>query len=230
LDGDGLEKIIYQRSMSQGTFDDNGLDVANYLWNTIPYETTYAKSNGGQVIYRLKHHSNLSFMPYVLYQFRNSEALNVGQPAWNNGSVCSTFFAYAQYLAGKGVVTAATYNHTKTVAAGDALYASIENKCNTDTDFLTDAGAAITCFEGICDDAARQSRNCMSRGVCDSDDNQYWDAVKNDASAVSVSISPDRLGGWGGHPYSGSGVSVWAEDPGTEVLWNSGGSVYGCWY
>ncbi|MGC4069436.1 MAG: hypothetical protein QM784_33250 [Polyangiaceae bacterium] len=149
LDGDGIEQIHFQRSMRQGVYDDSGLAIANYLWSSLPYQTTYSKSNGGETIYRLKHHQNLAFMPYVLYQYRNSERFNEGIAAWNNGSVCSTLFAYAQFLAGKGIVTTATYSHTKTVAAGNALYDSIEDRCNTDTDFVTDAGAAITCFEGI---------------------------------------------------------------------------------
>jgi hypothetical protein len=40
------------------------------------------------------------------------------------------------------------------------------------------------------------------------------------------SISPDRLGGWSGHPTS---TSLWAVSPAYNVQWNAPGAVYGCW-
>ena len=88
----------------------------------------------------------------------------------------------------------------------------------------------IATRQGICDDAARQVRNCMSAGRCDTDSSSVWSSVANDGTTVARSISPDRLGGWSGHPYTGAGVSVWAYDTSNTVQWNSGGSVYGCWF
>jgi hypothetical protein len=61
--------------------------------------------------------------------------------------------------------------------------------------------------------------------------------VRDDPSSTATSISPDRLGGWSGHPWQGhidgtegSGVSVWAADNEQTVQWSSPGNGYGCWF
>lgn len=50
-----------------------------------------------------------------------------------------------------------------------------------------------------------------------------WQTTANTATATSV--SPDRVVGRG---HSGGGP--WAGKAENPVLWNSGGSVYGCWF
>jgi hypothetical protein len=48
--------------------------------------------------------------------------------------------------------------------------------------------------------------------------------------AITRSISPDNIGGWNGWPYGGTNQSAWGRDGSQTVTWNSGGSVYGCWF
>jgi hypothetical protein len=230
LDGEQAESVIYQRSTTGGEYDDRGAEVTEFLWAEIPYGTVSSRQDSSQRFYRLRHHDTQSFFNYVLYQYRNEEQLYLGEPAWNSGSVCSTFLAYAHRMAGNGDVLPKTYSHEQIVAAGNALYASVDEHCNSNTGWLLDVASTVSCFEGICDDAARQTRNCMASGVCDSDDSKYWSRVVSDPTSVAVSTSPDRLGGWSGNPTSGDGVSVWAGDVGANVQFNSGGDVYGCWF
>jgi hypothetical protein len=230
LDGENLQHIIYQRSTNLGEFDGRGGEVTQFLWAELPYSSVASRQDSTQQFRRLQHHQTQHFFNYVLYQYRNQDNLNLGEPAWNDGSVCSTFLSYAHHMAGNGDVLPKTYSHEEIVAAGDALYGAVDERCNSDTGWLLDVASTVSCFEGICDDAARQTRNCMASGVCDSDDSKYWSQITKDPNAVAVSTSPDRLGGWSGNPYSGDGVSVWAADIGAEVQWSSGGDVYGCWF
>jgi hypothetical protein len=227
---EAAESVIYQRSADASGYTEHGVQIGNFLLSELPSTAVASRLDAGHTLHRLQHHESKSFFQYVLYQYRDLQSLNAGDEAWNSGSVCSTFLAYAHHVAGKGTLAAHTYSHEQTVAAGDALYARVEDKCNTDTSFLLDAGMAISCFEGICDDAGRQIRNCMSRGVCNSDSNAYWHEVVSDPQAVAVSISPDRLGGWSGHHWEGDAASVWAYDGGSEVQWNAAGDTYGCWF
>lgn len=57
-------------------------------------------------------------------------------------------------------------------------------------------------------------------------DRRIWEGIRDDRSATAVSISPDRIGGWSGHPV---GTTTWSFDVNQPVFWNSGGNVYGCW-
>ncbi|MGZ3424099.1 MAG: hypothetical protein ACXVEE_39930 [Polyangiales bacterium] len=223
----GAEFLGFQRSRDgNGLPDARGEQVAGWLWNSMPYTWTASQKNSSYGFYRL-YGSNGALLNYVLYQYRDLGSVNTGGVGWNNGMVCSTLVAYAQNKAGLGTVASYTYDHTKLVNAGGSLYNSVEDECNQGLGFWGGIGAAITCFEGICDDAARQVRNCMVSGVCDSDSSSYWDNVRNNTATVAVSISPDRMGGWSGHGGSGS---VWANSTNETVQWNSGGNLYGCWF
>lgn len=230
LDGEEVDSVIYQQSATAGEYDARGAEVTAFLWAEIPYTVVGSRQDSSQTFYRLRHHQTQNFFNYVLYQYRNEEDLYLGAPAWNSGSVCSTFLAYAHHMAGNGDVLPKTYTHPQIVAAGNALYDSVDERCNSDTGWLLDVASTVSCLEGICDDAARQTRNCMASGVCDSDDAKYWSRIVNDPTSVAVSTSPDRLGGWSGNPTSGDGVSIWASDVGADVQWNSGGDLYGCWF
>ncbi|WP_225413879.1 hypothetical protein [Stigmatella hybrida] len=227
--GGGLEYIAYQRSRSSAGYDTKGETITNWILNSMPTEATQSKKDGGQSILRIKGDNGYP-LNYTLYQYRDLEGVNTGTAGWNNGMVCSTMIAYAQFRAGFGAVSAYTYDHATLVSAGNALYNAVETECNTGLGFWTDIGSKATCFEGICDDAARQVRNCMAAGNCGTDDGNVWSSIANNPNTVSRSISPDRLGGWSGHPYSGTGASVWSYDTSNTVQWNSGGNVYGCWF
>jgi hypothetical protein len=236
--GSSVEHIGYQRSCNSAQCpSDDGSDIANWLWNSSPYEWATSRADGNQGLYRLLVGTPPRATNYSLFQYRLIEGVNFGSVAWNNGAVCSTFLAYAQYMADKRAVTAYTYPHDAVVNAMNGLMGAVENECREGIGFWKNIAVNVTCFENICDDAARQVANCMSVGRCDTDDDDpgnTFAGVRDNPTSTATSISPDRLGGWSGHPWEGylegSGVSVWAADTEQAVQWNSGGNVYGCWY
>jgi hypothetical protein len=225
--GGHMESISFQRTRDgNGMPDSRGANIANWVWNQMPYTWTTSQKDGSQGFYRL-YGSNGALLNYVLYQYRDSGSVSDGGTGWNNGMVCSTLAAYAVNRAGYGTIQPYVYDHSKLVNAGNSLYNSVQDECSNGLGFWGGVGAAITCFESICDDAARQVRNCMSTGVCDSDSSTYWSNVANNSATVARSISPDRMGGYSGHGNSGS---PWANAPTETIQWNSGGNVYGCWF
>jgi hypothetical protein len=236
--GGAVEHIGYQRSCNSAECPNaDGSDIASWVWNSSPYEWAVSRQDASEGLYRLLMGSPPQATNYSLFQYRSIEGVNFGGAAWNNGTVCSTFLAYAQYMADKRAVTAHTYPHDKVVSAMDGLMGAVESECRAGIGFWKNIAVNLTCFENICDDAARQVANCMSVGRCDTDDDgsgNTFASVRNDSSSTATSISPDRLGGWSGHPWEGyldgSGASVWAADVEQAVQWNSAGNVYGCWY
>ncbi|MDY7231466.1 hypothetical protein [Hyalangium rubrum] len=227
--GGALQYLAYQRSRSTAGYDTKGEAVSNWLLNSMPTVAATSKQDGGQSFRRYLG-PNGAPLNYTLYQYRDLETVHIGGAGWNNGMVCSTMIAHAQYKAGFGAVEPKIYGHSTLVTAGNSLYSSVENECNSGLGFWGGVGSSISCFENICDDAGRQVRNCMSAGRCDTDSGTVWNNIANDGNTVARSISPDRLGGWSGHPYTGPGVSVWAYDSSNTIQWNSGGNVYGCWF
>jgi hypothetical protein len=236
--GSSVEYIGYQRSCNSAQCpNEDGSDIASWLWNSIPYEWAVSRQDASQGIYRLLVGTPPRASNYSLFQYRAIENVNFGGVAWNDGTVCSTFLAYAQYMADKRAVLAHTYPHETIVSAMDGLMGAVESECHAGIGFWKGIAVNLTCFESICDDAARQVGNCMAVGRCDTDDDDSantFAGVRNDPAATATSISPDRLGGWSGHPWDGyldgSGVSVWAAGTEQAVQWNSAGNVYGCWY
>ena len=224
-----LVYIAYQRSRTSAGYDTNGESITNWVLSSMPTVLVTSRQDSGQTLRRL-YGPNGALLNYVLYQYRDIQTVNTGGVGWNNGMVCSTLISHAQYRAGFGAVDAYTYSHSQLQTAGNALYNSVQDACSNGLGFWGGLGSTITCFEGICDDAARQVRNCMASGRCDTDDGSIWSSVYNNSATVARSISPDRLGGWSGHPYTGTGVSVWAYDTSNSLQWNSGGSSYGCWF
>lgn len=236
----------YQRTAT----NNQGLDTANWLWNTAYYAAVSSRQDGGASFYRVGFTGVTPYTQYSLYQYRDYQGINAGTVPWNYGNVCSTELAYAQQQAGKGTVNNTRYGegtnnypHARVVAGLNALYNSVENQCSTSTGFWTDFGAAITCFEGICDDAARQVTNCFADGInghCYNDSNRWsqvrdnaWPGGPVDASGYSTarSISPDNVGGWSGWGYgTAAPYSVWSWDGSQQVYWNSAGAVYGCFF
>ncbi len=227
--GGNLQHLGYQRSRTSAGYDTKGESVSTWLLNSMPTVATTSKQNSGQSFLRYKG-VNGAVLNYVLYQYRDLENVHTGGTSWNNGMVCSTLLAHAQYRAGFGAVEPKVYSHSQLQTAGNELYESVKDECNSGLGFWSSIGSTITCFENICDDAGRQVRNCMAAGQCNTDSSSVWNNISNDSSTVARSISPDRLGGWSGHPWSGAGVSVWAYDSSNTIQWNSGGNVYGCWF
>lgn len=225
--GQGQDAIHFQKSRNSSGFNGKGAEVANFMWGGMRYWWVTSKKDGGQGFYRVGG-LNPDFpnpLNYSLYQYRDHWNTNVGWIGHNNGMVCSTMIAYAQYMKGWGEAPEKTYGHDLLVSAGNALYNAVDGEC--------DAGilATIACFEDVCDDAARQVRNCMAANACESDDSAHWNNVANNAGAVAVSVSPDKLGGWSGnHWTTEGGSSLWAYDGQNSLAWNQGGSSYSCWF
>lgn len=239
----GYMYLRYQLA-SSGTNLTRAQNTANWLWSYSDYKWVTSKQDSGQGMWRvgIKSSSGTWYeQPYVLYQYKDLQNRNFGwqwTPVYN-GAVCSTTLAWAFYKAlayygddTSAYISAYTYDHATIVNAGNALYNGVKDACDDGLGFWGGLGASITCFESICDDAGRQVRNCMANaGCCDTDDNSCgWNPLANDSSATATSVSPDRLGGWSGHPYTGPNVGPWAPYGTSAVNWNSGGSVYGCWF
>jgi hypothetical protein len=199
--------------------------IANWVWYSMPYDVgaantgMYFPKRGGARV------------PYSLFQYRNIEGTNVGGGAWNNGMVCSTFLSYAHAVAGFGTLPAYTYSHSQISNAANALWSSVYSDCSEYNGFWGSALLTVACpFFDVCGNAADQVVDCMATHNCRSSDDTYWKGVTNDPLAVATSISPDRIGGWGVHPWGTQpGASTWSADYNHDVQWNSGGNVYGCW-
>jgi hypothetical protein len=201
--------------------------IADWVWFSMPYDSE--TRNGAPIWFPKRGDARV---PYTLFQYRTIEDTNVGGGAWNNGMVCSTFLSYAHAAANQGVIPAHTYSHQQIVSAIDGLHSGVYNECAAHNGFWGSALATVTClFDNVCANAADQVVNCMATHNCNSSDDAYWKGVRNDPLAVASSISPDRIGGWGIHPWgSAPGASTWSADYSHQVQWNSGGNVYGCWY
>lgn len=229
LYGNGApEAIWYQNGNGDGA--NRGASVANYLWSTVAYQSVTARDNSGFSLYQLKLGGSVT--NYSLYQYRNVEGRGSGGGAWNNGIVCSSLLAWAQATSGSAWgVNPSTYSHAQVSSAISGLWNGVNNDCHSSMGFWSHVGTTFACFDSdLCDEAADQVTNCMSAGVCNTGNNNYWKNVNNDGSTVAVAISPDLLGGWSGHPYGSAAPNpVWSYDNKQTVQWNSGGNVYGCW-
>jgi len=250
LNGAAVNFFYYQRSMDPNyNVDTRGASVANWLWNSSNYAWV---GTGG--FYRVGFTGVTPYAQYSFYQYRDYQNINNGSVPWNYGDVCSTTMAYAQQQSGMGVVNNTrshnqvagvvnSYDHTYVVAGLNALYNAVKQDCDDGSDLLHDIGAALTCWEDICDDAARQVANCFSDGIHGHcyDDSDTWKGIRDnrwpsgpvDGNGYSItkSVSPDNIGGWGGWGWGSTpGASVWSRDGNQGVAWNSGGSVYGCFF
>jgi hypothetical protein len=224
------EFIYYQGGNGDGT--NKGGQIADWAWNTAPYVSNSAQGDGSQTIYRLLDSSG-NAMNYVLYQFRNDENARTGGSNWSSGIICSTLLAtlQAKTLGANAYVNNWTYSHGQLNTGVNSLYNSVYSQCSNKMGFWNAAGAAITCLDpDLCDEAADEVSNCMAGGNCGSSDHSYWTGIANTSSTTATTMSPDHIGGWSGHPYTGAGVSVWAYDNSNNVTWSSSGNVYGCWY
>ena len=248
--------IYYQRSLnSAGAVDSRGATVTNWLWSNSNYAWVTSRQDGARGFYRIGFTGVTPNSSYSLYQYRDYQNINTGNVPWNYGAVCSTILAYAQQQSGQGVVDNTrshhfvagvpnSYDHSYVVSGLDALYNAVYQDCSDSNGFLESVGAFFTCTgeSDICDDAARQVSNCFADGIngsCYNDGNRFsvvrnnqWPGGPVDANgyAISKSVSPDNLGGWGGWGYGTPTASVWSRDGNNTVTWNSPGSTYNCFF
>jgi hypothetical protein len=181
--------------------------------------------------------SNFHPIEYSFFNYLDVQGRPYSERTLDHGSECASFLASVYRLDAGDYVEPATYSHAQTVAAGNSLYNSVYNECRSGLGDWGNIGAAVTCafpfFDlDICDDAARQVRNCfIDPNQCNSSSSSPWNNLVNNAGVMARSISPDRLVGSGGHfPPGSTHTGPWARQPETAVQWNSGGNVYGCWF
>ena len=158
---------------------------------------------------------------YGFYQYQNSRAVTTGDDMSSLGwsQQCSTLVAWALSEATGRTIATKYYSNAVVYPATGTLHSAVSNEC--------DDGAGW--FGGLfvnCDDIADQIVNCFTAeyygdlGKCDDDHSSTWQSFRNSATASSV--SPDRVNHGGGGPWDGGAQN--------SVYWNSGGSVYGCFF
>jgi hypothetical protein len=174
---------------------------------------------------------------YSFFNYLNTQGRPFSEWTTEHGSQCSSFIAQLYRLEAGDYIDPATYSHAQVVAAGNALYSAVYSECKSGLGDWGNIGAAVTCafpyFDlDICDDAARQVRNCfINPGYCNSSSSSPWSSLAGNQSVLAWSVSPDRLVGVGAHNPSGRAhTGPWAGNAEVAVQWNSGGNVYGCWY
>jgi hypothetical protein len=235
----GVSAFFYQNGNGDG--QNRGALIARWLWSSAPYE---GFCHGSDCFYRV------GFVgapdgrsSYSLYQYRDMERINTGNIPSIQGDVCSTYLAYAQYMAGQGSIDNNNrYDHSVVVNALGSLWSAVNDDCESAVGFWKNHFGGLSCTHttrsfpfisvdlNLCDNAADQVVNCFATGVCDTADNSHWLGVRNDSASTATSISPDALGGWSGHASGAAApYPVWSYDGNNSVYWNSPGSVYGCW-
>ena len=168
--------------------------------------------------------------PYSLYQFKNIEGTHYAGPSLRNGSISSTFCAYAYGLAGTPM-TPYNYYHSDLRVALDELRAftfeSCARECGDDLACSIFRDYCQATAQGDpCNHAADLVANCTATGTYDSSDPYIWLAIYNDSNERALTISPDRLAGLSDrhtdHPTS------WSYDFPHVTQWNTAGVSYGC--
>jgi len=172
-------------------------------------------------------------LEYSNFQYHDVEQRHrAGAQVRNNGVECASLIALLYNRDSGDVIAPHTYAHDDMIAGAVALYNDIEDKCADGLGTFGRIATGVACFENICDDAARQARNCfIDPSHCDSDSEGPWRKLLHDPSATATTISPDKIVGASGHAGRGQpGAGPWSGQPELPLTWNSGGNVYGCWF
>ncbi len=215
---------IYIRHQSGST---GGVAAADWSWYNSNYD--WVAPEQGSYWYYLIRTAAGDQQYYVFYQYIDAQGRNAGgDNTRSHGAHCSLAQAYFAVKAGWQPVSTHTYTAAEVDVAGNALYHAIEDSCNDSLGWFMGGLASVTCFEGICDDAARQMRACFAGDWgCDTDSNTAWNNL-----GTATTLSPDDLLGWYGHdwgtdkPYTGP----YTPYNYANTAWNSAGSICGCWF
>ena len=228
LDEPGAEFVYFQEGDPDGSNPGNVLQ--NYLWSDAPARETTSQRDRGQTLWLFLNTAQTSRLNYSLYQFRDIEGVYLGEDAWNDGVVCSTFLARTQALTGVNVQEPFSYSNEVIRRAAQQLHASVEQECKSSIGFWGKIEVTLSCpLTNVCQRAANQVVNCMTTGECGNTDDD-WKRVIADPNNGATSISPDCLGGWNGCARAPEpGASIWSYDDSHLVQWNADGTQYGCW-
>ena len=225
--------------------------AADWLWWNAPYDTV--PTSNGNIYYSLN--SPAGHLPYGFHQYMDGGDRVAGgesQDRTHEGIVCSQVpaYAYKHYVdtsqpvisGGPQVITPHTYSQGETANAGNSLWWSVYNDCRGQNGgFWTGIGNAliglttdINILDTTCNHAAWQVLNCFflgedpNGGGCKSIASSPWNAYQADGNRMGAqSVSPDEaMGLIAGRPKTGP----WAWLTQSQLLWNGGGSTYGCYY
>jgi len=173
-------------------------------------------------------------LEYSMFQYHDIEGRQLGAGnVTNNGVQCASLPAALYHQQSGDSIAPHAYGHATSMAAISAIYWNVVESCQDGLGMWRNIGSAFSCAEvSICDDAARQVRNCfIDPRYCDTDSDQPWTAVQADPAAQAMTISPDVLLGTSGHPGAPhANVGPWAGQADAPLTWSSGGNVYGCWF
>jgi hypothetical protein len=227
-DGPGPEFVYYQQGDPDGS--NPGNTVQSFLWSDAPAEEVSSQGDSGQTLWLFQNTAQTSRMNYSLYQFRDLERVNLGEDAWNDGVVCSTFLAWSQARSGVNIEQPISYPNEVIARAARQLHDSVQSECSSAIGFWGKIEATLTCpLSDVCSRAANQVVNCMTSGDC-GNTGDGWKRIISDPSTGATSISPDCVGGWNACPRSPApGASIWSYDDNHLVQWNADGTQYGCW-
>jgi hypothetical protein len=227
LDGPSPEFVYYQLGDPDGT--NPGERVQSYLWSEAPAIEVTSRADRGQTLWLFENSAQTGPTHYSLYQFRDLEGVHLGEDAWNDGVVCSTFLASSQARAGVNVQEPLSYPNEVIARAAHQLHGSVVSECRSSIGFWGRIAATFSCpFTDVCERAANQVANCMTQGDCGNTDDD-WRQVVRDVNNGAISISPDCVGGWNECAQAQPGSSIWSYDDNRLVQWNAEGAQYGCW-
>jgi hypothetical protein len=232
--------------------------AADWLWFSAPYTAVSAGNNGDTFFYSLgapQASGVFTHLPYSFGQYMYGLNRIGGSDVQNNldgsGIMCSEVpvWAYRHFLtashpnidANSSVVDGHAYTIDQTIAAGNALWQSVYDDCNgQSTGFFANIGLSILNATGFnlkaftCRNAAWQVLNCFLSGPgasgCADTTSTGWDQFKAHARLGAVSVSPDEALGLFTATADRPKQGPWAHFAESQLLWNGGGSTYGCFY
>lgn len=227
----------------------DGARTADWLWGTgssyMPscnsvssgpcWTGATSEQNSGQSFYLIARKgyngdSNVYRHGYGFYQYQDSKSVTTGDDtsAIGWGQHCSTLVAWGLAKATGKTISTKTYSNSVVNPATQTLHNSISADCSDTAGWL--GGIFVNC-----DDIADQVTNCFTAqnandlGRCDDDHESTWQNWRSTGTARS--ISPDRAVGRAmTNGTSNNGGGPWAGKPANSLQWNSGGSVYGCFF
>ena len=233
-----LAYLKYQRSKWYGQqYDSNGEQIADHAWYDVPYSVAVSERDPAAFFYRLHLGGTTKPTHYGLYNLRTVGGQFVGGFLPGGGTACSTLLSFLQAVAPVTPPNGIThhyiwphnYGHSKTINSASDVYWYLNDLIDRESPWYVSLPFACSRNVQPKDTGAHQVVMCILFDRCD-DGNWMNTSYRSDPSVTATTISPDRLGGWSGHPFKGGGVSVWASDGDHLVQWNNGGSTYGCWF
>jgi hypothetical protein len=234
--------------------------AADWLWFNAPYTTVSAGNHGDTYFYSLgapQASGVFTHLPYSFNQYMFGLNRIAGSDfqdyrSGTTGIMCSEVpaWAYAHFLTtsqpnidSDWSIGGHAYTIDQTIAAGDALWQSVYDDCEGQgSGFFAGLGLSISkavtggfsLKDYTCRNAAYQVLNCFVAGPgasgCDDTGTGVWDQYKANPQIGAASVSPDEALGLFTATPDRPKQGPWAHLREGQLLWNGGGSTYGCFY